>query len=157
MTKKHAVKIGMVGTSWWADAMHLPALQAHPQAEITAICGRNAANAQKMAERWDIPQVYTDYRTMIDEGDLDAIVVSTANDTHYPITMKALEAGLHVLCEKPLALTYAHAQEMADLAEEKGLKHMVPFTYSFMPTARYIKELIEDGYIGQPYHLNLRY
>ena len=137
--------------------MHLPALHAHPNAEIIAICGRNPENAQRMAARWNIPQIYTDYRTMIDRGDLEAIVVSTANDTHYPMTMKALQSGLHVLCEKPLALTYAQAQEMADLAEEKGLKHMVPFTYSFMPTARYLKELIESGYIGQPYHLNMRY
>jgi predicted dehydrogenase len=71
--------------------------------------------------------------------------------------MQALEAGLHLLCEKPLALTYAQAQEMADLAETKGIVHMVPFTYRFMPTARYIKELINGGYLGRPYHLNMRY
>lgn len=157
MTKNQTVSVGLVGTSWWADAMHLPALAAHPNAEINAICGRNVENAQTMADRWNIPQVYTDYNTMIDDANLDAIVISTANDTHYPISMKALHAGLHVLCEKPLALTYAEAQEMADVAEEKGVRHMVPFTYSFMPTARYIKELVEDGYIGTPYHLNLRY
>lgn len=153
----NAISVGVVGTSWWADAMHLPALDSHPNATTVAICGRNRENAQKMADTWNIPNVYTDYNDMIDNADLDAIVISTPNDTHYPITMKALENGLHVLCEKPIALTYAQAQEMAALADEKDVKHLVPFTYSFMPTARYIKQLVDDGYLGKPYHLNLRY
>lgn len=151
------VSIGMVGTSWWADSMHLPAIASHPNAKTTAICGRNLENAQKMATAWDIPHVYTDYNEMIESGNINAVVISTPNDTHYPITMKALEHGLHVLCEKPIALNYADAQRMADTAREKGVKHLVPFTYRFMPTARYLKELIDDGYIGTPYHLNLRY
>ena len=153
----NSLSVGMVGTSWWADAMHLPALASHPKARTVAICGRNRDNAQKMAEIWNIPQVYTDYRDMIENADLDVVVIATPNDSHYPISMKAFDAGLHVLCEKPIALTYAQAQEMADTADAKGLKTSVPFTYSYMPTARYLKELIDDGYIGRPYHLNLRY
>ncbi len=156
MTVKR-VSAGMVGTSWWADAMHLPALASHPQAHIAAICGRSRQNAETMAQRWGIPQVYTDYAEMIDSADLDAIVISTTNDSHYPITMKAFERGLHVLCEKPIAMTYAQAREMADAAAQKNLKTLVPFTYSFMPTARYLKELISGGYLGRLYHLNMRY
>jgi len=152
-----SVSIGMVGTSWWADSMHLPALEEHPNAKVTAICGRNRDRAQTMADRWEIPYVFTDYNEMVENTDLDAVIISTANDTHYPFTMKALEHNLHVLCEKPIALAYAQAKEMADTAEAKGVKHLVPFTYSFMPTARYMKELIDDGYIGKPYHLNMRY
>ncbi len=151
------VNVGMVGTSWWADAMHLPALDSHPHARTIAICGRNRANAQKMADTWQIPQVYTDYADMIDHADLDAIVISTPNDSHYPIAMKALARGLHVLCEKPIALTYAQAREMAEAAAAKQIKTLVPFTYRFMPTARYLKELISGGYLGTAYHLNLRY
>lgn len=156
MTSK-LVSVGMAGTSWWADAMHLPALASHPQARTIAICGRNRHNAETMAQRWGIPQVYTDYAEMIDSADLDAIVISTTNDSHYPITMKAFERGLHVLCEKPIAMTYAQAREMANTASAKNLKTLVPFTYSFMPTARYLKELISGGYLGAPYHLNMRY
>lgn len=151
------VSVGIVGTSWWADSMHLPALDAHPDAKTVAICGRNRDNAQKMADTWNIPQVFTDYNDMLDNAELDALIISTPNDTHYPITMKALEKGIHILCEKPIALNYTDAKAMADLAEEKGVKHLVPFTYSFMPTARYLKELIDDGFLGRPYHLNLRY
>ena len=151
------VSVGMVGTSWWADAMHLPALDSHPGARTVAICGRNRENAQAMADAWAIPQVYTDYKEMIERASLEAIVISTTNDWHYPITMRALERGLHVLCEKPIAMTYAQAREMADTAQAKGLKTLVPFTYRYMPTARYLKELIDGGYLGQPYHLNMRY
>ncbi len=152
-----SIKVGVIGTSWWADAMYLPALKGHPQAKVVAVCGRNADNAQKFAERWDIPQVFTDANELIEKSGVDGIVVSTMNDSHYPITMKAIEAGLHVLCEKPLGLNYGEAKRMAEAAKAKGIKHLVPFTYSYMPTARYLKELIDSGFIGKPYHLNLRY
>lgn len=153
----NTVSVGVVGASWWADAMHLPAVASHPGARTVAICGRNRQNAQSIAETWSIPQVYTDYDEMIDSADLDAIIIATPNSTHYPIAMKALERGLHVLCEKPIALTYAQALEMADAAKAKAIKTHVPFTYRFMPTARYLKELIAGGYLGAPYHLNMRY
>ncbi|MEM9776938.1 MAG: Gfo/Idh/MocA family oxidoreductase, partial [Chloroflexota bacterium] len=144
MTQK--VKVGMVSTSWWADAMYLPALTNHPGCDVVAVCGRNPERAQAFADSWSIPKAYVDYQEMIDKEDLDAVVVATGNDSHYPVTMAALKKGLHVLCEKPLALDVQEAQEMADLAAEKGVKTLVPFTYRFMPTNRYIKELIDDGY-----------
>ncbi|MBZ0315660.1 MAG: Gfo/Idh/MocA family oxidoreductase [Anaerolineae bacterium] len=151
------VDVGIVGTSWWADSMHLPALAHHPHAKIDAICGRDVNKAKHMAERWHIPYVYADYHDMIEDRRLDAVVISTSNDAHYPIAMEAMQAGLHVLCEKPLAMTYAQAKEMADFATAHHLKTLVPFTYGFMPTSRFLKELIDDGYIGHPYHLNMRY
>lgn len=151
------VRVGIVGTSWWADSMYLPALRKHPQAEIVAVCGRDYQRLQDFADRWTIPCTYTDYRYMIDEAELDAIIIASSNDSHYPITMYALDAGLHVLCDKPLAQNARDAQEMADMAKGKGVKTMVPFTYRYMPTTRYVKQLIDDGYIGKPYHLNMRY
>lgn len=151
------IHVGIVGTSWWADAMYLPTLQEHPHGKFVAICGRNAENNKVMAERWNIPHVFTDYNAMIDSGKIDAIIISTPNDTHYPITMKALERGLHILCEKPIGLNYSEAKRMAEAADTKGIKHLVPYTYRFMPTGRYLKELIDGGFIGKPVHLNMRY
>jgi len=151
------VSIGIVGTSWWADTMFLPALASHPQGRVIATCGRNRKRADTFASQWGIDHVFDNYETMIESADIDAVIVSTRNDSHYPITMKALERGLHVLCEKPLGLNYQEAKKMADLAHEKDVKHMTPFTYRFMPTTRYIHELINDGFIGDPYHLNMRY
>jgi levoglucosan dehydrogenase len=137
--------------------MYLPALAQHPQAEWVAVCGRDPERTRAFAARWNVPHFYSNYRDMLAAGKLDALIVAAANDVHYPITMAALDAGLHVLCEKPLALNFAQAQAMADKAKSLGLKTMVPFTYRYMPTNRYLKQLIDDGYIGQPYHLNLRY
>ncbi len=152
-----SVKVSIVGTSWWADAMYLPALTNHPDAEIVAICGRDRGRAESMAQKWSIPAAYDDFRQMLDQESADALLVLSGNDSHFPISMAGLDAGLHVLCEKPLGLTYQEAHQMASLAASKGVKHMVPFTYRFMPTNRYVKNLLEDGYIGRPYHLNLRY
>ena len=137
--------------------MYLPALQNHPLAQVVAVCGRDPARTQAFATRWNVPRSYTDYRAMLADGNLDALIVASTNDSHHPITMAALDAGLHVLCEKPLALNYAQAQDMAAKAQATGLKNMVPFTYRYLPTFRYLKQLIDDGYIGRPYHLNMRY
>ncbi len=151
------ISVGVVGTSWWADAMYLPALEQHTGVTVTAVCGRNLERAKNFAQRWGIPHVYNDVNKMLGGGQFDAVIIATSNDSHYPISMKALERGLHVLCEKPLALTYAQAAEMAALAQQKDVITMTPFTYSYMPTARYMKELIDAGYIGRPFHLNMRY
>jgi hypothetical protein len=84
------IRVGIVGTSPWADAMYLPALKDHSQGQIVAVCGRNREKADAFAARWNVPNVYTDYRDMIASGKLDALIVASSNDSHYPITMAPL-------------------------------------------------------------------
>lgn len=151
------VRVGIVGTSWWADFMFLPSLKSHPQAQLVAICGRNRDRAVEMAKKYDIPQVFTDYQAMIDQGKLHALVVAAPDDLHYEITMTALDAGLHVLCEKPLALNAQQAKAMYEKAEAMGVKHMIFFTYRWLPHIQYLHHLIEEGYIGRPFHCDIRY
>ena len=74
-----------------------------------------------MAARWSIPQVYTDYRVLIDAAEVDAVIIATSNASHYQICMAALNAGFPSLCEKPLALSYPEAAELASRAQELGL------------------------------------
>jgi predicted dehydrogenase len=143
------VRVGMIGTSGWANMLHLPSLKSHPQAEIAAICGRNREHAEEVAKKYEIPVVYTDYREMIEKGDLQAVVVAAPDDMHYPMVMNALDAGLHVLCEKPMASNVSQAREMYEKAKAMGVKHMVYFTYRWMPSFRYIRELIDEGCIGR--------
>lgn len=152
-----AVRVGIVGTSFWADFMFLPSLKSHAQAQIVAICGRNPERAAEMAKKYDIPQVFTDYRTMIDQGNLHALIVAAPDDLHYPITMTALDAGSHVLCEKPLALTINQAKAMYEKAEAMQVKHMVFFTWRWLPHARYLHQLIHEGYLGRSYYIDFRY
>jgi predicted dehydrogenase len=152
------VRIGVAGTSWWADAMYLPALAAHPLADVRAVVGGSRRdNTREFAARWGIPATYDTMEAMLDAEPLDAVLVLTPNDVHYAVAMAAVERGLHVLCEKPLALSAPEARAMAEAAERAGVITMVPFTYRFMPVNRYVKELVDDGYIGRPYHLDMRY
>ena len=151
------VSVGVVGTSWFADVAHLQSLRSHPRARIQAICGRNRNRAEEMAAKHSIPEVFTDYREMIRRSKLDAVVVVVPDDLHHPVTMAALEAGLHVLCEKPLALTGADARAMCEKAESAGVTNMTFFTYRWMPHYRFARELIDQGAIGSCYHCSIRY
>ncbi len=95
-----SVRVGVVSTSWWADKMFLPALKSHAQADVVAICGRNRTRAEEMAGKYGVRAVFADYRKMIEQGGLDAVIVGVPDDLHYEVTMQALHAGLHVLCEQ---------------------------------------------------------
>lgn len=143
------LSIGVVGASWYSDLRHLPALESHPHAEIVAICDIIRNRAEEMAKKYDIPFVSTDYREVIEKGNLDALFVVTPDDTHHAITIAALNAGLHVMCEKPLAHNAGQAREMYEKAEAMGLKHMTFFSFRWPPHHRYLKELIDEGYIGR--------
>jgi predicted dehydrogenase len=151
------VRIGVLGTSWWADSMYLPALSAHPNVDVVGLCGRTAATANALAAEWDVPWVSVDSDAFIDPTRLDAVVVATSNESHEPLTMKALDRGLHVLCEKPIATSAHAAHLMADRANQTGAVTLVPFTYRYMPSNQFVKRLIDDGFVGRPYHLNMRY
>lgn len=147
-----AVRIGLIGTSGWAADFHLPALQSHDATVVAAVCGRDRQRAAAFAHQHGVEQVYTNYQSMIDEAELDAVSVVTPEDLHHPMVMAALRAGLHVLCEKPMALSAAESAEMLAAAESAGVKHMVQFTNRGLPHYRYVKSLLDDGYVGQPYH-----
>ena len=151
------VRVGVIGTSQFADLMHLAALKSHSGAEIAAICGRNQDRAHEVARKHGIPRVFADYREMIEKAGLDAVVVAAPDDLHYAMTMDALNAGLHVLCEKPLANTATQAKEMLDKAESAGLRHMIDFTSRWFPHYRHAKSLMDGGYVGRPLASSLRY
>lgn len=151
------VRVAVFGTSWWADAMYLPPLDAHPDCEVVAICGRRPEPAQSFAENWNIPQWFTDPTAMLEEVELDAVVIATSNDSHFSLAMAALDRGLHVLCEKPLARNAQEGAQMAAKAAETGAITMVPFTYHYMPVNQFVKRLIDEGFVGRPLHINVRY
>src|ERR1044071_6966169 len=119
------VRVGGIGTSWWVDLMYVPSLLSHPGAEVVALCGRDAAKAAAIAGKFGAAKVFTDYRALIASGMCDAVVVATPDDSHAEFTMTAIDAGLHVLCEKPLAGNAADARKMQRRATEAGVVNMV--------------------------------
>ena len=145
------VRVGIIGTSWWTDMMYLPSFASHPNAEIAAICGRDRERAEDLAKINRIGRVFTDYRKLISDAELDAVVIATPDDLHYAMTMDALDAGLHVLCEKPLANNAGQAREMYEKAKSAGVKHMVLFTWRWQPHWQYLKRLVDEGYVGRCY------
>lgn len=151
------IRVGVIGTSGYTDTMHLTSLRTHPGARLAAICGRNRERAEELARKHEIAQVFTDYCEMIGKGNLDAVIVASPDDLHYPMTMAALDAGLHVLCEKPLALTVEQAQAMTEKAEEAGVVNMVMFSWYWSPHLRFVRQLIEEGQIGQCCHCDISF
>ena len=151
------IHIGVIGTSWWADLGHLPLLTTDERVIVVAICGRQHERAQEMATKYNIPQIFTDYRTMYAEGELDAVVILTPDDEHFAMTMAALDAGLHVLCEKPLARNAAQAKQMVERAEAQGVRHMTYFTWRWLPHYRYLHDLLVQGAIGRLYHAHFQF
>lgn len=149
---KQKVRIGLIGTSGWAERFYLSNLQGYEGAALTAVCGRNRTRAEELANKYGIAHVYTDYRQMFSSDRLDAAIVVTPEDLHHPMIMAALDAGLHVICEKPMAYTAGEAEEMLAKAEATGVKHMLTFTNRWMPHFQAIKRLLDDSYIGQPFH-----
>ena len=86
------LRIGVIGASWWADAMYLPPLSVAKNCVVAGVCGRDSQKLKTFADRWDIPATFTDYRELISTGSLDAVVIATGNETHFPISMAALDA-----------------------------------------------------------------
>jgi UDP-N-acetylglucosamine 3-dehydrogenase len=157
MAMNEQIRVGVIGTSWFSDLLHLPALKSHPGTRIAAVCGRNPVRAQEMADKYGAEQVFTDYRAMLDKGQLQAVVIVVPDDLHYPMTMDALDARLHVYCEKPLAMNADQAKKMLAKAQAAGVKHMVGFGWRNMPHFRYTRQLVDEGYIGRSYYAEFRF
>jgi predicted dehydrogenase len=145
------LRLGIIGTSDWTELMYLNNLRDRPDVEIAAIAGRNPARLAARASKHGIAATFRDYRQLIADGGLDAVVVATPDDEHLAMTLAAIDKGLHVLCEKPLANNAVDARRMLDAAERRGIKHMVLFTYRWQPHYQYLKLLIEDGTFGSVY------
>lgn len=125
-------------------------MQASGFCDITAIASRNGEQAKTVANRLHIPKAYESYEALLDDSDIDAVYIPLPNQLHVPWAIKALEAGKHVLCEKPVALTSAEAMQLQKAAEQKPhLKVMEAFMYRFHPQWQYAKKMVSEGKIGK--------
>jgi predicted dehydrogenase len=147
-------KIGLVGTGF-AQSTQLPAFRACG-AEVTAICSGHYENAKRAAAEFGIAHPCEDYRQLVALNDVSLVVVAAPPHLHHPVTLAALEAGKHVICEKPMAMNAREAQEMAERAEARPAQlAIIDHELRFNPTRRRMKELIDDGFVGEIYHVTL--
>jgi predicted dehydrogenase len=146
--------IGVIGAGRWAGWAHLPGWARDPRCELVAVCDLDAGRAQAAADTFGAPVVTADYRELLKRDDIDIIDVVTRDLEHFEINLAALEAGKHVLSEKPVAHDFRDVRRVADLAVANGLKTKVGFTFRYSPAVRYLKHLIDSGSLGTPFIYN---
>ncbi len=142
--------MGAAHSQGWRVAPRFFDLPAQPS--MSVVVGRNDAAVAAAAEKWGWSEAATDWREVIARDDIDVVDIVTPGDTHAEIAIAALEAGKHVLCEKPLANSVAEAEAMTDAAAraaERGVRAMVGFTYRRVPAATFARDLIAAGRIGE--------
>ncbi|MCD6465820.1 Gfo/Idh/MocA family oxidoreductase [Candidatus Bathyarchaeota archaeon] len=145
------VRFGIIGTGVGANfcANGIALIADSGVAELTAITSRREERAKEFASKWGVKHWYTDHKKMLKEAPIDAVIISTPHYLHYPMTLDALEAGKHVLVDKPMAINLKEADEMIKKAEEKGLKLGVNFQSRFDQTVRKVKEAADKGVFGR--------
>jgi predicted dehydrogenase len=154
MDRHRKVRVGVLGAGAWATFAHLPGFARDARCEIVAIADPDAELARAAARRFGIADVYASHEPLIARDDIDLVDVCTPSATHFALACAALEANKHVLCEKPVAFDFRETRRAAALARSKGLRTKLGFTFRYSPAMRYMKALIDDGYIGTPYIFN---
>ena len=166
MTDPTTLRVGMVGYAFmgaahshaWRTAPRFFDLPLRP--ELTAIAGRNAAGVKAAATKMGWESVETDWRALIERDDIDLIDICTPGNTHAEIAIAALEAGKHVLCEKPLANSVAEAERMAtaaDAAAARGVYSMCGFSYRRTPALALARRMVAEHRLGQIRHVRAQY
>src|SRR5574341_2224048 len=144
------VRWGVLSTSNFALTKVIPALLKGNHLEVTAIASRDLSKAQAAAKRFGISKAYGSYEELLDDPGVDVIYNPMPNHLHVPWSIKALEAGKHVLCENPIGLNAAEARQLLDVSKKHPkLKVMEAFMYRLHPQWRRAKQLVEEGKVGE--------
>jgi UDP-N-acetylglucosamine 3-dehydrogenase len=144
------IKIGVIGSGSIAQHRHLPEYAANKLVEIVAVCDVVEERANKVAAKYNA-KAYTDYEELLEDESIDAVSVCTPNYLHAPISIAALNAGKHVLCEKPMATSNDEARAMIDAASTNNKKLMIGHNQRFVSSHVKAKHLIQNGGIGKIY------
>jgi predicted dehydrogenase len=154
MTKHFPVRVAVLGAGAWARFAHLPGYKRDARCKIVAICDPQRELAEAAARDFDIPIIATDHNEIVTRDDIDLVDVCTPSATHFALAMAALENGKHVLCEKPVAFDFRDTLRAHELAKSRGVKTKLGFTFRYAPAMRYMKALIDEGFVGTPYIFN---
>ncbi len=140
---------GILGSARIAFRAVIPGIQKSEVGEVAAIASRSLEKAKAAAEEWNIPKFYGTYEELLRDPDIDAIYIPLPNHLHMEWTIKAAEAGKHVLCEKPLAIDAKQAEMMVKACEKAGVRLAEAFMYRHHPRYQSIKKIIASGEIGE--------
>lgn len=157
MKPSHKLRIAIIGTGNFAEVCHIPGVLSHPNAEISAIYGRDADKAKTLAAKFDIPHATDDLESICADPNIDAVTIASANSVHAKQAIMALSHGKHVFCEKPLAMNDTEAAAMLKAAKLSGKIHQVAFTFRYNYGIRELRRRIAAGDIGTPFHTRIQY
>ncbi|MCM3602154.1 Gfo/Idh/MocA family oxidoreductase [Robertmurraya korlensis] len=144
------LRVGVIGCGSIARHRHLPEYAANPNVELVAVCDNNAERALEIGEKYGVPS-YTSFVELLRNAEVDAVSVCTPNYLHAPISNAALLAGVHVLCEKPMATSEEEAKSMIETAKTSGKKLMIAHNQRFVASHQKARQLIQSGEVGKIY------
>ena len=142
------LRIGIIGAGKIVRVRHLPETVSNPGAEVAAVCDILPERVKELAQKYGC-KAYTDYKKLINDPNIDAVIVAATNTTHAEMTIGALKQGKHVLCEKPMATTLHDAAQMIIAAQETGKKLMIAHNQRFEPANVKAREIIQSGKLGK--------
>lgn len=148
------MKVGIIGASF-AQKAYLPALRHVPGAEVVALASARMESARSAASNFEVPHAYDDWEAMLASHEFDLVCIATPTLLHEPQTLAAVEAGAHVLCEKPTAMDAGEAARMLAAAEAAGRVHMIDHELRFNPNRIRVGELISEGALGEIRHVDI--
>jgi predicted dehydrogenase len=143
------IRVGLIGVGNWAEYGHLPALQLLPDYELSAVHSRDIGKATQLAQRHGIPHALDSVDALVTHPEVDLVVVLNTAPQHEATVRAAIAAGKDVYCEWPLTPSKAVSQELMELANKAGVRHIVGLQRRLGPDYRYVRDLMKDGYIGE--------
>jgi predicted dehydrogenase len=142
------IKTAVIGAGFMGK-VHTEAIRRLGNVDVVAVCASPGRDAAKVGHTFDVPHSTGNWKTLVDDPEVEAVHLCTPNALHYPMAKAFLEAGKHVLCEKPLATSYAEAKEMLDIARHKHLAHCTNHNLRYYPVVQHIRQMIEGGELGE--------
>jgi xylose dehydrogenase (NAD/NADP) len=142
------VKWGILSTAD-INRLVIPGAHESPKADLVAVASRERGRADEYARQWEIPRAHGSYEALLDDDEIEAVYISLPNNLHVEWSIRAVEAGKHVLCEKPMARRAAEVERAFDAAERAGRLLSEAFMYRHNPQARRLRELLDEGAIGE--------
>lgn len=145
------IKMAMIGLGFGAE--FIPIYQAHPDAEVVAVCRRNEEELQKTGERFGIPKRYTRVEDVLADPDVDCVHINSPIGDHASMSLQALDAGKHVMCTVPMATTIDECQQIVEKVQQTGLRYMMAETVVYSREYLFIKQMYDNGELGKIQHL----
>jgi predicted dehydrogenase len=147
-------RVAVLGAGAWARSAHVPGWLRDPRCELVTVCDVVRERADALAHDLGVPEAANDWQQVVARSDIDVIDIATPSHTHYELACAAIDAGKHVLCEKPVAYDFRQTRAVARAAREKRLKTKLGFTFRYSPGVQYARSLLDEGFVGRPFIFN---